>query len=542
MKSRAIFDILGAPMAAVTADSIAPSRDHKSVFLSSTMVIWMIALANLLFHVYYNNRYGYFRDEFNYMSCGDHLGWGYVDQPPMIPFLVHFCRALLGDSLRSIRFVPALASSALIVQTGALARELGGRRFAILLSAITVLVAPQYLSNGSLLGTNCLEPNLWMGCAYFAILAIKRNEPRYWVWFGVIAGLGLEEKYSIALLAFGIVIGLVLTEQRRVLWSKWMWLGALAALLIFLPNLIWNAHYHWPFLQLMHAIRAEGRDVVLGPFDYFFQQTLLVNPLTSPIWLTGLLALLFSARLRPYRLLGWSYLVSYAVFFLLHGKNYYLAPIYPMLLASGAVVIESALDREEITGFRLQWLKPIIATIVLGAGVFFAPVVVPLFSPEHFLAYTKYLPFKLPVMEHSHTRAALPQWYSDQFGWEEIVDETAVAWERIPSDERKDCAIFAQDYGQAGAIDFFGRRKGLPRAISGDKTYFLWGPNGYSGGCMIVLDDTRETLEGLFKNVEFVGTSADNPWALEKRIDVYICRGAKFGRLSDLWPKIKRWR
>ena len=153
-------------MAAITADSPAPSRDGNSVFLSSTMVIWTIALANLLFHVYYNNRYGYFRDEFNYMSCGDHLGWGYVDQPPMIPFLVHFCRALLGDSLRSIRFVPALASSALIAQTGALARELGGRRFAILLSAITVLVAPQYLSNGSLLGTNCLEPNLWMGCAY----------------------------------------------------------------------------------------------------------------------------------------------------------------------------------------------------------------------------------------------------------------------------------------------------------------------------------------------------------------------------------------
>lgn len=533
---------LGSRMAAVTADSTAPSRDDKFVFLSSTMVIWTIALANLLFHIYYNNRYGYFRDEFNYMSCGDHLGWGYVDQPPLIPFLVHFCRALLGNSLRSIRFVPALASSALIVQTGALARELGGRRFAILLSAITVLVAPQYLSNGSLLGTNCLEPNLWMGCAYFAILAIKRNDPRYWVGFGVIAGLGLEEKYSIALFGFGIVIGMVLTEQRRALSSRWMWLGALAALLIFLPNLIWNAHYHWPFLQLMHAIRAEGRDVVLGPFDYFFQQTLLVNPLASPIWLTGLFALLFSARLRPYRLLGWSYLVCYTVFFVLHGKNYYLAPIYPMLLASGAVVIESALDREEITGSRLRWLKPIIATILLAGGVFFAPVVVPVFSPEHFLKYTKYLPFKLPVMEHSHTRAALPQWYSDQFGWEEIVDETAVAWERIPSDERKDCAIFGQDYGQAGAIDFFGPRKGLPRAISGDKTYFLWGPNGYSGNCMIVLDDTRETLEGLFKNVEFVGTSADNPWALEKRIDVYVCRGAKFGRLTDLWPKVKRWR
>jgi hypothetical protein len=226
----------------------------------------------------------------------------------------------------------------------------------------------------------------------------------------------------------------------------------------------------------------------------------------------------------------------------LHGKNYYLAPIYPMLLASGAVVIESEFDGEGVAGSRFRWLKLSITGILLATGVFLAPVVVPVFSPETFLAYTKYLPFKLPVMEHSHTRAALPQWYSDQFGWKEIADETVAAWNRIPADERKDCAIFTQDYGQAGAIDFFGRRQGSPRAISGDKTYFLWGPNGYSGNCMIVLDDTRETLQGLFEHVEYVGTSADNPWALEKRIDVYICKGAKFGRLTDLWPKIKRWR
>ena len=136
-------------------------------------IILVIALAKLFFHCYFNNRYGYFRDEFDYMACGDHLAWGYVDQPPLIPFLIHVSRAVLGDSLRSIRFIPALASSLLVVQTAVLAQEFGGRRFALLLSAVTVVVAPQYLSNGSLLGTNCLEPNLWMGCAYFAILAIK---------------------------------------------------------------------------------------------------------------------------------------------------------------------------------------------------------------------------------------------------------------------------------------------------------------------------------------------------------------------------------
>ncbi len=471
------------------------------------------------------------------MSCGDHLSWGYVDQPPLIPFLIHICRAALGDSLRSIRFIPALASSLLVLQTAILAREFGGRRFALLLSAVAIVIAPQYLSNGSLLGTNCLEPNLWMGCAYFAILAIKRNEPRNWLWFGVIAGLGMEEKYSIALFGLGIVIGLLLTERRRVFFNKWIWLGALAAFLIFLPNLLWNIHYHWPFLQLIRAIKAEGRDVVLSPAQYFIQQTLLVHPLTAPIWITGLIAFFFSPKLKIYRPLGWSYLVCYTVFSILHGKTYYLAPIYPMLLAAGAVMVESATDRPART-----WLKPAFIVLLLCGGAYFAPVVVPILSPDRFIAYTKYLPMKLPVMEHSHARAVLPQWYSDQFGWEEIVAETAVAWDRLPPGERNDCGIFAQNYGQAGAIDFLGRRYGLPPALSGHQTYFLWGPRGYTGNCLIVLDDTRETLERLWEHVEYVGTSADNPYALERQIDVYICKGAKFGTLSQIWPELKRWR
>jgi hypothetical protein len=513
------------------------SRGRESWIRSGMAFICAIALAKFLFHLYFNNRYGYFRDEFDYIACGNHLAWGYVDQPPLIPFLTHVSRAVLGDSLRSIRFIPALASSLLVVQTALIAREFGGRFFALVLAAITVLVAPQYLSNGSLLTTNCLEPNLWMGCAYFAILAIKRNDSRYWLWFGVVAGVGLEEKYTVALFGFGIVVGLLLTEQRRFLLDKWLWLGGLAALLVFLPNLLWNIHYHWPFLQLMHNIRAEGRDVVLGPAQYFIQQTILVHPLTAPIWIAGLLALFFSVRLRPYRFLAWTYVVCYGVLFVLHGKNYYLAPVYPMLLAAGAVVIDYAFERRSTA-----WLKPAIAIVLLASGARLAPVTVPMLSPEHFIAYAKTLPFKLPVMEHEHERAALPQWYADQFGWQEIVDETALAWNQIPPAERADCAIFAQDYGQAGAIDFLGRRDGLPPALSGHQTYFLWGPRGYSGKCMIVLGERKEVLETYFDSVQFVGISADNPYALEKGIGVDICRGPKFGTLAQLWPGFKKWR
>jgi 4-amino-4-deoxy-L-arabinose transferase-like glycosyltransferase len=516
------------------------------------LIVIAIALAKFIFHCYFNNRYDYFRDEFDYMACGNHLAWGYVDQPPLIPFLIRICRAILGNSLRSIRFIPALASSLLVVQTAVLAREFGGRRFALLLSAITAVIAPQYLSNGSLLGTNCLEPNLWMGCAYFAILAIKRDDPRYWLWFGVVSGIGLQEKYSIALFGFGMVVGLMLTPQRRVFLNPWIWLGGLAAFLIFLPNVLWNTHNHWPFIELMHNIRAEGRDVVLPLPQYFFQQTLLVEPLTAPIWITGLIAFFLSARLKPYRALGWCYLVCFTVFFGLHGKNYYLAPVYPMLLAAGAVVIESAIEGKAADGAASEglktgrnwrvWLKPAIVIVLLAGGAHLAPLVVPILPPDGFIAYMKYLPMKLPVMEHGHERATLPQWYSDQFGWEEIVAETAKAYNQLTPAERPGCGIFAQDYGQAGAIDFFGPRYGLPPALSGHQTYYLWGPRGYSGNCLVVLDDERERLEQLFEHVEYVGTSADNPYALERLIPVYICRGAKFGSLEKIWPQVKRWR
>lgn len=410
-------------------------ESEKSSWLSSGMaLVWAIAVAKFLLHLYFNNRYGYFRDEFDYIACSNHLAWGYVDQPPLIPFLTRVSIAIRGDSLRAIRFIPAVASSLLVVQTTLIAREFGGRRFALLLSAVTILIAPQYLSNGSLLTTNCLEPNLWMGCVYLAILAMKRDQPRYWLWFGVVAGLGLEEKYTIALFCFGIVVGLLLTGQRRIFASKWIWLGGIAAFLIFLPNLLWNLHYHWPFLQLMHNIRAEHRDVLLGPGEYFAQQTVLTHPLNAPIWIIGLCALWFSSRLKPYRFLGWTYVVCYIVLFAVHGKNYYLAPVYPVLLAAGAVVIEFALEVPSRAWHA--WVRVAIPIVLLASGAYLLPITVPVLSPDHFIGYMKRLPFKLPVMEYAHERAILPQWYADQFGWQEIVQETALAWNQVPLADR----------------------------------------------------------------------------------------------------------
>lgn len=514
------------------------SRSERRFAADGMLAVWGIAAASFVLHVICNGRYGYFRDEFDYIACGRHPSWGYVDQPPLLPILARIFMGVFGDSLRSVRLLPALSSAALIVLTGVSARELGGKRFAVALSAVAVLVGPIYLSGGSLLTTNCdLGVLLWTGCLYFAILAIKRDQPRYWLWFGVVAGMGLEEKYSIVVLGLAVVGGLLLTGQRRLLLNQWMWRGGLAALLIFLPNLLWNMHNDWPFVQLMRNIRAEGRDVVLSPWQFFLQQMLLTHFVSAVIWIVGVSALLVARRFKPYRFLGWAYLVSFVVFVVLKGKNYYLAPIYPAYEAAGAKVIDEAIDR-----FHQSWLKPSIVVLVLATGAVFAPLAMPILPIGQFIPYMNWLPIKVPRSEYDHARVALPQHYADQFGWNEIVGKTAEAWQRIPASDREDCGIFGQDYGQAGAIDFLGAKYGLPNALSGDRTWWLWGPRGYSGDCLIVLGDRRARLEQLFDHVEYLSNSAPNPYALENEISVNICHGAKFGTLAELWPRLKRWR
>ncbi len=478
-------------MKITTEQALALNNPRQSFLADGMLLVLFLAFANFLLHLYFNNQYGYFRDEFDYMACGNHLAWGYVDQPPLVPFLIKISRLLLGDSLRSIRIIPALATSAAVILTAMIARDLGGRRFAVVLSA----------------------------------------------WFGVVAGIGLEEKYSIAVLGLSIVVGLLLTEQRRAFTRKWIWFGGALAFLVFLPNLLWNVQNHWPFVELMHNIKAEGRDVVLSPAAFFAQQVLIAHPVLAPIWITGVLAFLFSARLKPYRFLGWCYLAAFTVFVVLKGKNYYLAPIYPVFLAAGAVVIESFIARS-----RQVWLKPALVVLILAGGTWLAPVVMPVLPIDKFILYADHLPFKVPRSEHSHMRAILPQHFADEFGWEEIIAAVNQAYSRLSPEERAGCGIFAQNYGQAGAIDFFGGRNGLPPALSGHQTYFLWGPRSYSGNCLIVLDDSREVLEREFEHVEYVGKSSDNPYAMEREIPIFICRGAKFGSLAEIWPRLKRWR
>ncbi len=519
------------------ASSPAPSlneNSRKRFAISATALVLCITAVKFLVHLYAGRHYGYFVDELYYLACSRHLDWGYVDQPPLIAVITWVARSLLGGSLPALRFLPALAGAAEVALTALIARELGGKRFAQGMAALSVLVAPGILAADSLLTMNAFEPLFWMGCAYLFIRIVKTGEARVWVWFGVLAGVGLENKYSMLIFGAGIVVGLVLTPQRRALLSPWIWAGGAIAFLIFLPNLLWNMHHHFPFLEIEANIRRHGRDVSLGPLAFFAQEILTLLPLTLPIWLAGLWFFFFSKPGKPFRALGWAWIFTAAVIVIQSPRIYYLFPAFPLLFAGGGVMWETWLDRP-----RYHRLKLAYCALMVVAGAVFSPLVVPILPPEAYIRYTQALHLQPPRIE-THKLGPLPQLYADQFGWEEMTATVAGVYNRLPPDVRARTAIFGQNYGQAGAIDLFGPKYGLPPAISGHQNYFLWGPRDYTGESMIVMSGRQQDLDRRFSSVEKVA-SVYHPYSMPyQHFDVFYCRGLR-QPLKEIWPQVKNW-
>jgi hypothetical protein len=335
--------------------------------------------------------------------------------------------------------------------------------------------------------------------------------------------------------ALALVIGVLLSPERRALARSWIWLGGALALLVFLPNLIWNVRHGWPFLELMRNVRASGRDVVLGPVDYVLHQILNMNPATAPVWLAGLGWLLFTARGRPYRPLGWAFLVTLATFVITKGKDYYLAPAFATLFAAGAVAIEGFTQ-----GGRRRWLRPaLVALQVLMLP--FLPLSLPLLAPDRLIAYQEHLGFTPPATEKAHARAVLPHHFAWQFGWDEMVAAVAAAYHAMPPEEQARVAIIGNDYGESGAIDLLGPKYGLPmKALGTHQSYWLWGPGDPSKDVFIVLGDRPERLARLCGDVQ-VAAELSHPWtAVWENKPVLVCRKPRLS-LAELWPKVKNW-
>jgi dolichyl-phosphate-mannose-protein mannosyltransferase len=513
--------------------------------------VYLVAFVYFALHLATAARYGYFRDALYYLACSDHLAFGYVDLPPLVPFLAWIARHTLGTSLPALIFWPALTGALRIVLAAAFARELGAKRYGVALAAVLAATPALWWVIDHQFAMNTLEPLFWTGCAYAVLRMINTQNRKLWLAFGAIAGLGLENKYAIAVFAFALLLGLLLTQQRKLLFTTWLFAGGAVALLIFLPNLIWNIQHHWPFFELMHNIRVTGKDIAYPPAAYMAQQIVMMNPFSLPFWFGGLLFYFFSRSAKPYRFLGWAFVITIAFFLASHGKDYYSAPAYPILLAAGALAIEHLLSRlperqtsERQTAHQTKWraaLKPVcFAWLLVGIAVPL-PLVLPVLPLDSFVRFQSHSPLQHKPTERSFVGTVLPQYFADELPWEEQVAAVARVYHSLSPEEQAKTAIFCDNYGQAGAIDFFGPRYGLPKAISGHQNYFFWGPRGYTGEIVILVGQPESDARKEFASVEVAATlHVPYAYSYETR-PILLCRGLKWN-LQALWPRVKYWR
>jgi hypothetical protein len=510
-----------------------PEGDAPALPPLALGILLSLCAAKLLLHIFTSLRhYGYFRDELYYLDMARHLDWGYVDAAPLIAVYAKIA-LWMGGSLAALRILPALAGAALIALTMFIARELGGDRYAQFLAGLCVLLSPAVLSMDSLLTMNAFEPLFWMGCIFVVARILRTGDSRLWLWFGLLAGLGLENKHSTLSFGFAVTVALLLTPHRREFAHKWIWIAGAIAVVIFLPNLIWQIRHHFPTIEDLANVRREGKNVVLGPLAFLKEQILDVHPILLPVWIAGLIWFL---RERRWRVLGWTFVVFFVLMEVAHGKNYYVFPIYPMLFAGGAVVIEQWLATRS-TRVRTIRRVAIIAIIVL-ASLPALPLDTWMLPPERLLAYQNALGFK-PAKAEVHMQSLLNQSVADQFGWPEMVSEVAAIYNSLPPEERAQTGIWAGNYGEAGAINLFGPQYGLPQAYSRHQNHWYWGPPPQVYKNLIViewsLDDVRDNCTSFqaFEHYQRFGMGEENQ-------PIYLCRGVEFD-IQKIWWHSHHW-
>jgi hypothetical protein len=495
-------------------------------------IILAFAAAVFLIHFATDSRYGYFRDELYFLDCAHHLDWGYVDFAPLTIWMLRVVIATLGDSLHAIRLLPALAATGKVALTGLLAIEFGADASGIAIACLCVVAAPVYLVIDNQFAGNTFEPLYWMGIAYLLVRTIKDDRPRLLIWIGLLAGLGIENKFSMLFFCAAMLAGLLLTPPRRLLrgWSIWIAL-ALAAMCV-LPTLMWQYHHDWAMWQVLSNLRRMHKNEEMSAGAFLLHQLMMLVPAAALVWLPGLIFLLRDVRLRAF---GFAYLILLAIMMMLGAKDYYLAPMYPVLFAAGG-----AFWSETFLRGRMTWMKYAIPVLVIIGGILGAPLALPILSPASLVRYEEIIGLK---NSHSQTgqQGVLPEHFGDEFGWREMNAAVASVYDSLPADQRSKTAIFAKNYGEAGAIDFFGPALGLPRAISPHQNYWLWGPDDYRGDVIIALQYSRDELMKMGCASVEDGPMVDNPYSMaEEHFRIEVCRDLH-PPLPEQWPALKRW-
>jgi hypothetical protein len=507
--------------------SVGPSRVDASVALAS-----VAGLATLLLHLATSGGYGYQRDELYFMWCAQHLAWGYVDQPPLIALIAKVSVFFFGSSLLAIRLFPALAAAATVVVTGRIARRLGGGLLAQGLAMLAVALAPFYLAVGNLLTMNAFEPLLWMSAAYLFFKAEHDDRLRHWIVLGFVIGLGLLNKYSMFFYLASSCAAIALTPQRRAFRRPGFWLALALASVMVAPSLWWQAAHGWPQLEVLRNA-AAAKNVVPTPLGFFLQQIMMMNPFSAPLWIAGLGFLMFSRDGARLRWFGYAYAILSVTYIVLQAKVYYLAPIYPVLLGAGGVVIERALAPRRA-------LAVVYTGLLFLSGLAIAPEAFPLLPLQTFISYQRVFDVRGIKME-KHPEGLVPQQFADMLGWDTLTETMAGAYNALPRDRRAKAALLAHDYGQAAALDFYGPAYGLPHALSGHNNYFLYGTQGYSGDVVLAVGMDQRLLRTEWRSVKTVAVF-HNDYVLpdENNLPIYLCTD-RIADFASWWPRTKRY-
>jgi hypothetical protein len=491
----------------------------------------VLAGATTVFHLLTVGGYGIFRDELYYLACSQRLDWGYVDHPPIVAAVAWLVRNTLGTSLPALRLTPALAAGAQVWLTAAIARELGGGRFAQVLAGLAVALTPLYLGMFSFFSMNALDLVFWAALIFVLVRIINTDNRRLWLVFGMLAGMGLQNKLSVLFLGFGVAAGLVAARQWRHLRDPRLWLGLLVAALIFAPHVAWQIAHGWPTAEFVRRA-TEMKNLAFSPVAFLAEQVLMMNPVALPLWLAGLWHLLFAGRGRPYRTLGVAYVAILLVMTTRNAKPYYLAPIYPALFAAGSVAVERAGQVR-----RFGWLPPAAIGVLVISGALLAPLAKPLLPVETYVRYAAALGVE-PSTDERHQLGRLPQFFADMHGWRELADAVAAVRNALPAPDRARACVFAQNYGQAGAIEYFA--PGLP-VVSGHNNYWLWGPGRCDGEMFIVIGGKADDLEALFASVEPRGRfECQDCMPYENGQVLWLARGLR-QPMSEIWPRVKHF-
>ncbi|HTS82109.1 MAG TPA: glycosyltransferase family 39 protein [Myxococcaceae bacterium] len=485
------------------------------------VAIGVIALATLAFHVATNGQYGFFRDELYFLVCGQRLDWGYVDQPAGIALVARLATILAGTSLVGIRMPAALAAAGLVVLTGAFAVRLGGRVFAAVLACLVVAVAPVLAVWGHLLTMNAFQPLVWTGIAWVALSVVEddRRSAARWALLGLLVGIGASFKYDVAFWVAGLGVGFVLSRDgRRALRPGRVALACLVACLVVAPNLVWQVRHGLPMLELLRNGQLH-KNAPFEPGSFLVQQLLLIGPLAAPVWLLGIVSGI-TRRDRPTAVLSVAFVATLTLMLLGKAKAYYLAPAYPTVLALGAVEVEA-----RIRSAAARWVA---AALVVASGMVLLPLVLPVLPVETLLRYEAALHFQ-PPRDERHEFNALPQHLADEFGWPGIVDAVAAASARLTPEERRTGAIYTFNYGDAAALEFLGRDRGLPTVVSGHNEYWVWGLRGSTLDPVLVVGGSVKGLSGDYREVTEVGRTPADPHAMpyESNRPIHLCRGRK---------------